>query len=187
MATFDVAPVELFDPIIEAANNIIPKIPQLVAALIFGAIVIKILSFIASILLSLVRMPKGLRGILESMITALLWVFLMITILDKVLGLSNIALLFSGSIAAIGLALAAGGSSLASDILAGIFLAKDRDFSVGDRLSAGDKPTEGVVESMDMRRTRIRDDEGKLHVIPNSVIERKEWVVLAKAKDLKKK
>lgn len=185
MASLDLTPVELFDPIITGANDIIPKIPQLIAALIFGAIVIKLISWFASLLLSLVRMPKGLRGILDSIISALLWVFLAVTVLDKVLDLSNIALLFSGSVAALGLALAAGGSSLASDILAGIFLAKDRDFSVGDHVSAGEKPTEGVVESMDMRRTRIRDDQGMLHVIPNSVIERKEWIVLTKKKDRK--
>jgi small conductance mechanosensitive channel len=85
----------------------------------------------------------------------------------------------------VGLALGAGGATLASDILAGIFLAQDKDFNVGDEISAGEKPTEGILESMDMRRIRVRDKDGRLHVIPNSIIERKEWVVLTKKRDLK--
>ncbi|MBW3538286.1 mechanosensitive ion channel family protein [Candidatus Parcubacteria bacterium] len=172
----------LTDPIVKGFYDVLPKVPQVVVALLFGFVLIRILSWIAQAFLGLVRLPKGLRGIIVSLMDGLLWVFLIIAILQSI-GLGQVALAFSGSVVALGLALGAGASSLAADILAGIFLAKDRDFSVGDELMAGDKPTEGVVESMDMRRTRIRDKDGRLHIIPNSVIERKEWVVLAKSKD----
>jgi small-conductance mechanosensitive channel len=100
------------------------------------------------------------------------------------LNLDNLALVFSGGIAAIGLAMGVGGSALASDVLSGVFLAQDKDFNIGDFIRAGDPPVEGVLESMDMRRTRITDKDGKLHVIPNSVIERKEWVVLTRKRDM---
>jgi hypothetical protein len=33
---------------------------------------------------------------------------------------------------------------------------------------------------MDARRIRLRDDKGLLHIVPNSVVERKEWVVVRK-------
>jgi small-conductance mechanosensitive channel len=122
------------------------------------------------------RLPHGLKGIIFSLVDALLWVFLIIGVLQA-LGLNNIALAFSGSLAAVGLAFGVGASSLAADILGGIFLAKDRDFAVGDLVMAGEGPTEGVIESMDMRRIRIRDKSGHLHVIPNSVVERKEWIL----------
>ena len=49
---------------------------------------------------------------------------------------------------------------------------------VGDEVIVGETPTSGVIESMDARRTRLRDDNGVLHVIPNSVVERKEWILL---------
>jgi small-conductance mechanosensitive channel len=117
------------------------------------------------------RLPHGLKGIIFSLVDALLWVFLIIGVLQA-LGLNNIALAFSGSLAAVGLAFGVGASSLAADILA-----KDRDFAVGDLVMAGEGPTEGVIESMDMRRIRIRDKSGHLHVIPNSVVERKEWIL----------
>jgi small-conductance mechanosensitive channel len=76
--------------------------------------------------------------------------------------------------------MAAGGSTLVADIIAGIFLARDADFNVGDEVIVGERPTMGVVESMDARRTRVRDENGILHVLPNSVIERKEWIVIRK-------
>jgi hypothetical protein len=35
---------------------------------------------------------------------------------------------------------------------------------------------------MDARRIRIRDKEGLLHIIPNSLVERKEWIVVSRRK-----
>ncbi len=172
------------DRITQGITDIAPRIPEAVFALLLGFVIIRVLSWIADLALGLVRFPRGLHGILHSLIDVLLWVFLIVSIL-QVLGLTGLALIFSGSVAALGLALGAGASSLAADILAGVFLAQDRDFSIGDLVRCGDSPTEGIVESMDMRRTRVRDKDGKLHIIPNSVIERKEWIIITKRKDLK--
>ena len=170
------------DPIINAFNKILPKLPGLVVAIIFGIALVRVLSWITKGLLSLVKMPAGLRSIIHSLVDALFWIFLIITVL-KAAGLGEIAIVLSGGLAAAGLAMAAGGASLASDVIAGIFLAKDRDFSVGDEVVAGEDKTEGVIEGMDMRRTRIRGTDGRLHVIPNSVVERKEWVLIAKKRE----
>jgi moderate conductance mechanosensitive channel len=182
MALIETTNNTLADPIINGVNHIAPKIPAALVALLFGFVLIRIVSWLAQAFISLVRLPRGLKSILVSLIDGLLWIFLLISVMQS-LGLNNIALVFSGSVAAAGLALAAGGSTLVSDILAGIFLAKDRDFSIGDEVVAGENQTVGVVEGMDMRRTRIRDKSGQLHIIPNSVIERKEWVLVAKKKD----
>ncbi len=173
----------LTDPLIDGFNHIVPKLPGALIALLVGIVIIRVLSWIAQGLIGLIRLPRGLKGILVSLIDGLLWVFLTISVLQA-LGLNNVALVFSGSVAALGLALGAGASTLAADILAGVFLARDRDFSLGDKVVAGENKTEGIVEAMDMRRTRIRGKDGQLHVIPNSVIERKEWVLIAKKKDL---
>ena len=182
MAVIDVSSNALLDPVFRGINDVLPKLPAALVALLFGLIVIRILSWTGDAIIGLMRMPRGLKGILGSMLDTLLWIFLIVSVLQT-LGLSSIALIFSGSLAAVGLALGFGASTLAADILAGVFLAQDRDFSVGDEVRAGDPPIDGVVESMDMRRTRIRGTDGKLHIMPNSVIERKEWVVLAKKKD----
>ena len=182
---FDLFNNAMVEAIKRGADSILPRIPEAIVAFLIGFVIIKVLGWLIEFGLTLVRLPKGLKGILASLASAILWVFLLVSVLQA-LGLTGLALIFSGSVATLGLALGLGASSLASDVLAGVFLAQDRDFVIGDEVSAGDKPTEGIVESMDMRRTRIRDKKGQLHVIPNSVIERKEWVVLTKKKDLPK-
>ncbi len=164
------------DPIVSGAQHILPRLPVAAVALLFGWVVIRLISWTGHFLIGFARLPRGLKSIIMSLLDAVLWIFLVIGIL-QVLGLNNIALAFSGGVVALGLAVGAGAQSLVGDILAGVFLAKDRDFSVGDLVKAGDD-TEGVIESMDMRRTRIRDDKGQLHVLPNSVVERKEWVLV---------
>lgn len=169
---------------ISGFNTILPKLPGAIMALLVGYILIKIVGWVAEALLSLVRMHRGLRNILGSLISAVLWIFLAIVVLQS-LGLGSLAIIFSGSLAAVGLALASGGSSLAADILGGIFLAQDKDFNVGDEVIAGDKQTKGVIKSMDMRRTRIETPDGKLHILPNSIIERNEWTLLSKKSDRK--
>lgn len=179
MTKLDLQLPNLADPLIEGINNIAPRLPRALVTLLAGYILIKLFSVLARAVLSAFRLPQGLRGILVSLIDALLWIFLIISILQS-LGLDRLALIVSGSLAASGLALAMGASSLVADIIAGIFLSRDRDFSVGDEVTAGENTTTGTIESMDMRRTRIRDKNGQLHVIPNSVVERKEWIVLAK-------
>ena len=185
MINLNLPPTNLTDPLTNGAARVLLKIPLAIGAFVFGAIVIKLLSLVARLLIGLVSLPRGLKGILVSLIDGALWVFLFIAML-QVLGLNNVALAFSGLVAASGLALAVGASSLISDILAGIFLAKDRDFSVGDEVIAGDS-AKGVIESLDMRRIRIRDKAGQLHVIPNSVVERKEWVLVTRRSDRKTK
>lgn len=185
MFPFNYSSNSVTDPLVSGASHILPKIPVAIGAFLFGIVVIRLISWLIQFLLGFVRLPRGLKGIIQSLSDALLWVFLIIGVM-QVLGLNNIALAFSGSVVAIGLAIGNGASTLASDILAGIFLAKDRDFSIGDHVRAGEG-TEGIIENMDMRRIRIRDDKGRLHVIPNSVVERKEWVLITSRSDRKTK
>lgn len=165
---------------ISSLNRILPNIPSALLFLLIGLIAMRILSAIVRGTLRLGRLPKGLAGILTSLFDALLWVFLAIAILQQ-LGLSNLAFAVSGSVAVILLGLANGATDLTKDILSGVFLARDRDFNVGDTVRAGETPTEGTIESMDMRRVRMRGQDGQLHVLPNSAVEQKEWVVLERS------
>src|SRR5690348_10300979 len=144
MIQFNLDNTSLTDPLVNGAQHILPRIPEAIGALLFGWVIIKLFSWTAHFLIGFARLPRGLKSILVSLIDAVLWVFLTIGIL-QVLGLNNIALAFSGGVVAVGLAVGAGAQSLVGDILAGVFLAKDRDFSVGDHVRAGDN-TEGIIE-----------------------------------------
>jgi len=169
--------------VIGAINYILPRLPAVLFDLLLGILIIRIVIRLARLAMRFTHMPLGLRGVLSGIIETTMWVFLSIAILSEV-GFSGVIYFFTGSVAAIGLAMAAGGSTLVADIIAGVFLARDPDFNIGDEVIAGETPTLGVIEYMDARRTRLRDDKGVLHVIPNSVIERKEWVVVRRSTEL---
>jgi small-conductance mechanosensitive channel len=169
-------------PIIHGVNNVIVKLPGVIFGVMIGILLIGALTRALKVILTVTISQVGLRDVIVSIVRIFLWLFLVISVLQVFY--PNVILFFSGSIAAIGLAMAAGGSTLISDIIAGIFLARDIDFNVGDEIIAGETPTQGVIESMDARRVRLRDDNGVLHVMPNSIIERKEWVVVRRRSEL---
>jgi hypothetical protein len=61
---------------------------------------------------------------------------------------------------------------------AGIFLASDEDFKVGYTVTAAG--VTGVIKSIDLRKSRIVAEDGKLHVVPNKAVETATWVVEAR-------
>ena len=171
------------DHVVKGFNRLLPLLPNALFDLLLGILIIRVLEKVAKVVMNLLHLQPGLRDVLSSIIAILMWVYLTIAILGE-LGFNGVIYFFTGSVAAIGIAMAAGGSTLVSDVIAGIFLARDRDFNVGDEVIVGETPTLGVIEHMDARRIRLRDDKGILHVIPNSLVERKEWVVIRRRKEV---
>ena len=170
-------------PIINGIDHIVPRIPEILFGILAGIVLINIVTRVMKFLLTFAIAQIGLRDVIVSVAQIVLWLFLIIKTLEA-LGFDNIVVFFTGSIAALGIAMAAGGSTLISDIVAGLFLARDTDFNVGDEVLVGEGPTQGVIASMDARRVRLRDGDGILHIIPNSLIERKEWVLLHRRGEL---
>jgi moderate conductance mechanosensitive channel len=70
--------------------------------------------------------------------------------------------------AALGLAVGFGAQSLMKDYLNGFFIIFESQFVVGDSIEAAGKA--GTVERLTLRTVRIRDIEGVVHIIPNSLI-----------------
>jgi len=167
------------DHIISIGQGLQAHLPVVLFDLLVGILVIRMLVRALKLFLRATHMQIGLRDVLSSIVETFMWIFLTITLLDE-LGFKDVLLPFAGSIAFIGFAMAAGGSTLLSDIIAAIFLARDHDFNVGDEVIVGEPVAQGVIERMDARRTRLRDQEGRLHIIPNSLVERKEWIVVSR-------
>jgi small-conductance mechanosensitive channel len=109
------------------------------------------------------------------MFTIIFWVLLFAE-LARSLGFTSIAITISGSLLVLGLALANGATTLTSDIISGVFLAKDEDFEVGYRVKTGD--VEGIIQKIDIRKVRIITDDDKLHIVPNVNLDKNGWVVL---------
>ena len=75
-------------------------------------------------------------------------------------------LLASAGIA--GLAIGFGAQTLVKDVINGFFILLENQYDVGDVIRiAGVK---GAVEAMSMRSTTLRDDDGTVHIVPNSEI-----------------
>jgi small conductance mechanosensitive channel len=67
-----------------------------------------------------------------------------------------------------GIAIGFGAQTLVKDFINGFYILLDNQYDIGDKVSiAGVK---GVVEDMSLRRTTLRDDDGTVHVVPNSQI-----------------
>jgi moderate conductance mechanosensitive channel len=83
------------------------------------------------------------------------------------IGLAIGPVLASAGIA--GVAIGFGAQSLVKDVITGAFIVLEQQFSIGDVVKIGDRA--GVVESMTMRTTTLRDGDGVAHIIPNGKIE----------------
>jgi small conductance mechanosensitive channel len=65
----------------------------------------------------------------------------------------------------LGLVVGFGAQSLINDVVSGFFILFENIYLVGDLIEVG--PAKGVVEAIEFRTTKIRDAEGRVHVIRN--------------------
>jgi small-conductance mechanosensitive channel len=166
----------MIDRITSIFVSIVPKLPSVLVALIVGYVIVRLLQFIARRLFKVFRLNKAMSELMLSLTSVFLWV-LFAGEIATVLGLSNIAIAISGGAVAFGFAIANGASAFASDVLAGLSLAKDRDFEVGFRIKCGD--VEGVVQKIDIRKVRILGDNGLINILPNSKLDSANgWTVI---------
>lgn len=66
-------------------------------------------------------------------------------------------------------ALGFGAQSLIKDFMSGIFIIMENQYRVGDNVTLGN--FSGTVESITIRTTTLRDDNGNLHHVPNGTIQ----------------
>jgi len=83
-----------------------------------------------------------------------------------VLGMDTRPILAGAGI--LGLAGGLGAQSLVTDLVSGFFILFENQYLVGDIVQIGD--AHGRVEAVSIRLTQIRDEYGKLHIIPNGQV-----------------
>ena len=76
------------------------------------------------------------------------------------------------------LAIGFGAQSLVKDVINGFFIILENQYRIGDAIDVAG--VSGLVESLTLRRTVLRDLEGRVHIIPNGEIKivsnlSKEW------------
>ena len=127
------------------------------------------------------HVKPALVDLLGAMVLAAGWILIAAGVLQA-LNLNELAIAVGGSISLVALGIAAAASGNLGDIIAGVFLASDPDFGNGFVIKSGE--IRGTVEHLDLRKTRIRAEDGKLHIVPNKVIESNVWIVEKRPADL---
>jgi len=109
----------------------------------------------------------AIGSVLRSFVTVVIYSTAALMILGE-LGVNLAPLLASVGIA--GVALGFGAQSLVKDLLAGLFMLLEDQYGVGDTVDLGG--TSGVVESIGLRVTTVRDSRGVVWYIRNGEIAR---------------
>jgi small-conductance mechanosensitive channel len=169
--------MNILSAFIDPVLKIGPHLPAAILNLVIGYILIRLTVAIARRLLKLTKVPKDLKGLAISALRFVLWVILIIFV-AQALGLGNIVVAISGSAIIFAFILNTGAAGFVSDIISGISLAGDPNFHVGMKISLNDGKTIGTIKMLDTRKVRVLDDQGVIHVLPNSLVEKTEWVVL---------
>ena len=90
-------------------------------------------------------------------------------LLTQILGGIGVSLgPFIASAGVIGLGISFGAQSIFKDMLTGIFILIEDQYSVGDTIKIASLT--GTVEDLSLRVTRLRDGDGTLYIVPNSQI-----------------
>ncbi|HET7443004.1 MAG TPA: mechanosensitive ion channel family protein, partial [Terriglobales bacterium] len=150
-------------------------LPRIVLLIVAAFLIIRILRSLTGRIAALRvrRLPSGIRvqqvqtlaGVINSVGTFVIFFFAVYWILT-IMQVRVEPLLASAGIA--GLAIGFGAQALVHDFINGFFILAEDQFNLGDTVRiAGVK---GTVETMSLRRTVLRDDDGTLHMVPNSQI-----------------
>ena len=112
-----------------------------------------------------VSRANTLGEILKSVMKYIFYFIAMVTILDMFINTASI--LATAGIG--GVAIGFGAQSLVKDMITGFFILFEDQYALGDYVKIGD--SEGIVEELGVRVTKLRDFSGELHIIPNGNIQ----------------
>ncbi|WDU82834.1 mechanosensitive ion channel family protein [Caloramator sp. Dgby_cultured_2] len=113
------------------------------------------------------RKADTLKGLFKSLLRYSVYIISFIWIFET-LGFDVKALIAVTGVA--GVAIGFGAQSLVKDVISGIFILLEDQFAVGDYITIDG--FSGIVETLGIRVTKIRDFSGELHIIPNGTIGR---------------
>ena len=150
--------------------------PRIVGVLLVAFILTRLLKMLSRHLINLSKregLPSGVRSQqfrTLSSVTYSVGVFIVVfwaamAILQR-LGINVAPLLASAGIA--GLAIGFGAQTLVKDFINGFFILVENQYDLGDTIKIAG--VQGVVETMTLRRTVLRADDGSQNTIPSSQV-----------------
>ena len=108
---------------------------------------------------------EAIGSVLRSFVTAVVFTIAVLLVMGE-FGFNLAPLLASAGI--VGVALGFGAQSLVKDLIAGLFMLLEDQYGVGDTVDLGDAT--GVVETVGLRITTVRDARGVLWYVRNGEI-----------------
>ena len=162
------------------AGNLLYNLPMLTTRLLMAALVIFLgVIFIRigrRMIASIVRMrsQKGMHTVqqvstIKSLATSVfnyIMYFIIVTVVLSILGVNVTSILALAGVG--GIAISFGAQTLVKDIISGMFIWMEGSITVGDVVTING--LSGVVESIAIRTTVVRDYNGNIYVIPNGDI-----------------
>ncbi len=110
------------------------------------------------------RIPT-LQGLINSVVFYLVGFIVLVMALSR-LGVNVASILAAAGV--LGLAVGFGAQTLVKDIITGFFIIFENQFAVGEYVLVND--TEGTVEEIGLRTTKIKRGDGALYIVPNGSI-----------------
>jgi small-conductance mechanosensitive channel len=151
------------------------KLPHLLVAALIAIALYRILSLTLSRMVRIaeqhaashirISQVKTMAGVIRATGLAIIAAIVTMQFLAAV-GVNLAPLLASAGVAGVALGLAA--QNIVRDMLNGTLILLEDQFNVGDTIRIAG--ASGVVESMTLRKTMLRDGDGTLYIIPNSQI-----------------
>lgn len=89
----------------------------------------------------------------------------------KIVGMGDVAASLGTATGFVALGVSYALSDMLADTVAGVYLLRDPDFNPGDEIESD--PVTGVVESVGLRKSRFRVEEGDVVVVANRDVEKK--------------
>jgi len=159
------------------AEQAAAAIPRVVTAVVFAVLAYVVVKAVLRIVrISLDRWyPADQQLIADlgvTLVSIVLWFGVGLTLL-KLLGMGDIAAALGTASGFIALGVSYALSDMIEDTVSGVYLLRDPDFNVGDRIST-EKVT-GTVAAIELRKSRIETDDGDRVIIANRDIEAR-WI-----------
>jgi small-conductance mechanosensitive channel len=112
---------------------------------------------------------RTLTGVVASVLRTVIWLVAVLTILGQ-LDINLVPFIATATV--IGAAVGFGAQSLVKDFLSGVLLLAEDQYGVGDQVvvGTGASATTGTVESVNLRVTRLRGQDGVVWYVPNGDI-----------------
>src|ERR1051326_6075372 len=153
------------------------RAPKLLVILVLAFILVRLLDLITRKTVALSerttahgavrsQQVRTVVGVVRSVGVFLIVFVAGMTLLKDVFLINIEPLLASAGIA--GLAIGFGAQTLVKDVINGFFILMENQYDIGDMIRVSG--VKGTVETMTLRRTVLRDQDGAVHIIPNSEI-----------------